>query len=105
MIRLGRIERKLTAQNLADRAGISRGVCSSAIAIYDVELPLKFMVSGLTLLSLDEMMARYARYEGLAEIIRHRFRNASATLMELFFRTLHQRVVSPGAMPTMRHIY
>jgi len=26
MIRLGRIERKLTAQDLADRAGISRGM-------------------------------------------------------------------------------
>jgi serine/threonine-protein kinase HipA len=44
------------------------------------------MVSALTLLSLDEMMARYASYEELAEIIRHRFRNASATLKELFSR-------------------
>ena len=31
-------------------------------------------------------MARYASYEDLAEIIRHRFRNASATLWELFSR-------------------
>ncbi|MCF6254962.1 MAG: type II toxin-antitoxin system HipA family toxin [Gammaproteobacteria bacterium] len=46
----------------------------------------KAMVSGLTLLSLDEMMARYASYEDLAEIIRHRFRNASSTLRELFSR-------------------
>ncbi|MDT8318106.1 MAG: HipA domain-containing protein [bacterium] len=44
------------------------------------------MVSALTLLGLDEMMARYASYEELAEIIRHRFRNASATLRELFSR-------------------
>ena len=44
------------------------------------------MVSALTLLGLDEMMARYASYEELAEIIRHRFRNASATLKELFSR-------------------
>lgn len=46
----------------------------------------KAMVSALTLLSLDEMMARYASYEDLAEIIRHRFSNASATLKELFAR-------------------
>lgn len=44
------------------------------------------MVSALTLLELDEMMARYASYEHLAEIIRHRFTNASATLKELFAR-------------------
>lgn len=46
----------------------------------------KLMVSALTLLSLDEMMARYASYEDLAEGIRHRFANASATLRELFSR-------------------
>ena len=46
----------------------------------------KAMVSALTLLGLDEMMARYASYEDLAEIIRHRFKNASATLKELFSR-------------------
>jgi serine/threonine-protein kinase HipA len=46
----------------------------------------KAMVSALTLLTLDEMMARYASYEDLAEIIRHRFTNASATLRELFSR-------------------
>lgn len=46
----------------------------------------KAMVSALTMLGLDEMMARYASYEELAEIIRHRFTNASATLKELFSR-------------------
>jgi serine/threonine-protein kinase HipA len=46
----------------------------------------KCMVSALTLLGLDEMLARYASYENLAEIIRHRFRDASATLRELFGR-------------------
>lgn len=46
----------------------------------------KSMVSALTLLGLDEMMARYASYEDLAEIIRHRFKNASSTLRELFSR-------------------
>lgn len=44
------------------------------------------MVSALTLLSLDEMMAPYASYEDLAEIIRHRFLDPQATLRELFAR-------------------
>ena len=46
----------------------------------------KIMVSALTMLALDEMMARYASYEDLAELIRHRFADASATLRELFSR-------------------
>lgn len=44
------------------------------------------MVSALTLLGLDEMMARYASYEDLAGIIRHRFVNPRQTLRELFGR-------------------
>lgn len=44
------------------------------------------MVSALTLLGLDEMMARYASYETLAEIIRRRFTDPKATLEELFSR-------------------
>jgi serine/threonine-protein kinase HipA len=46
----------------------------------------KIMVSALTILALDEMMARYASYEDIAEIIRSRFANASATLRELYSR-------------------
>jgi serine/threonine-protein kinase HipA len=46
----------------------------------------KMMVSALTLLALDEMMARYASYEDLAEIVRHRFADASSTLRELYKR-------------------
>ena len=46
----------------------------------------KCLVSALTLLGLDELMARYASYEDLAEIIRHRFKDASLTLKELFGR-------------------
>ncbi len=46
----------------------------------------KSMVSALTLLALDEMMARYASYEILAEIIRHRFAEPKKTLSELFSR-------------------
>ncbi len=44
------------------------------------------MVSALTLLGLDEMMAAYASYEDLAEIIRHRFRQPGRDLRELFGR-------------------
>ena len=46
----------------------------------------KAMVSALTILGLDEMMARYASYEKLAEIIRHRFSDPKDTLKELFSR-------------------
>lgn len=46
----------------------------------------KAMVSALTLLGLNEMMARYASYETLAEIIRHRFTDPRNTLKELFSR-------------------
>ncbi len=46
----------------------------------------KAMVSALTLFGLDELMARYASYEELAEIIRHRFVEPAATLRELFSR-------------------
>ena len=46
----------------------------------------KAMVSALTLLGLDEMMARYASYEDFAEIIRYRFTSPKRTLEELFSR-------------------
>ena len=46
----------------------------------------KAMVSALTLLELDEMMARYASYEQLATAIRHRFTSPKETLNELFGR-------------------
>jgi serine/threonine-protein kinase HipA len=44
------------------------------------------MVSALTLLGLDEMMAAYASYEDLADLVRHRFAEPRATLRELFAR-------------------
>lgn len=44
------------------------------------------MVSALTMLGLDEMMARYASYEDFAEIIRHRFTEPKETLRELYGR-------------------
>jgi serine/threonine-protein kinase HipA len=46
------------------------------------------MVSALTLLGLDDRMARYASYETLAEIIRHKFTAPSNTLKELFSRLI-----------------
>lgn len=44
------------------------------------------MISALTLLKLDEMMARYASYEDLANIVRYEFANPKRTLRELFGR-------------------
>lgn len=46
----------------------------------------KSIVSALTILGLDEMMARYASYEKLAEIIRAKFTAPKQTLEELFKR-------------------
>ena len=46
----------------------------------------KLMISALTLFGLDDMMARYASYETLAEIIRHKFDSPTETLKELFSR-------------------
>ena len=46
----------------------------------------KNMVSALTIFEFDEMEARYASYEILAEGIRHKFYDASKTLHELFKR-------------------
>ncbi|SJZ43029.1 serine/threonine-protein kinase HipA [Trichlorobacter thiogenes] len=53
----------------------------------------KSLVSALTMLTLDEMMARYASYETLAEIIRSKFRNAPGTLRELFSRIMFNILV------------
>src|SRR5690606_14085351 len=46
----------------------------------------KSLISALTLFGLDDFMARYASYESLAEIIRHRFLKPEKTLKELFSR-------------------
>jgi serine/threonine-protein kinase HipA len=51
------------------------------------------MLSALTLLGLDEIMARYASYEDLAEIVRHTFTDAQATLKELFSRLVFNILV------------
>lgn len=46
----------------------------------------RLLVSGLTMLGLDEMMARYATYPDLADLIRAQFTDPQATLRELFAR-------------------
>ena len=46
----------------------------------------KAMVSALTLFGQDEMMAMYASYQDLTDMIRHRFTNPNETLRELFGR-------------------
>lgn len=51
------------------------------------------IVSALTLLGLDEMVARYASYGDLAEIIRHRFKEAPKMLKELFSRLVFNILV------------
>lgn len=48
----------------------------------------KAMVSALTLFALDEMMARYASYADLTQVIRHRFSQPKHTLRELFRRLI-----------------
>jgi serine/threonine-protein kinase HipA len=51
------------------------------------------IVSALTILELDEMLARYASYVELAHIVRKRFTDAPATLRELFARIVFNVLV------------
>ena len=51
------------------------------------------LVSALTMLALDEMMARYASYETLSELVRARFTSAPETLRELFSRVVFNILV------------
>ena len=94
------VKAEFIAMRLAELAGLNvASVKLSKTANKDVLLIERFdrvpkgdrwarkaMVSALTLLRLDEMMARYASYETLSEIIRHRFTDPKATLKEMFSR-------------------
>ena len=94
------VKAEFIAMRLAKKAGIAAASVSlERAAGKDVLLIERFdrqkatngwerhaMVSALTLLELDEMMARYASYEDLATIIRHRFAAPKETLKELFAR-------------------
>jgi serine/threonine-protein kinase HipA len=51
------------------------------------------IVSALTILELDEMLARYASYVQLAHVVRKRFTDAPATLRELFARIVFNVLV------------
>ena len=94
------VKAEFVAMRLASRAGLNVAPVSlKHVAGKDVLLVERFdraktkdgwtrkaMISALTLFGLDEMMARYASYEDLAEIIRHRFTSPRATLHELYGR-------------------
>lgn len=94
------IKAEFIAMRLAALAGLDvASVTLKRIAHKDVLLVERFdrnlsdkgwqrrsMVSALTILELDDMMARYASYDVLAESIRRRFIQPKATLKELFSR-------------------
>lgn len=101
------VKAEFVAMRLADMAGLDVAQVSlERAAGKDVLLVERFdrkatangwqrksLVSALTMLTLDEMMARYASYETLAEIIRSKFRNAPGTLRELFSRIVFNILV------------
>ena len=94
------VKAEFIATRLAQKAGVAAASVSlEGAAGKDVLLIERFdrqraddgwqrraMVSALTLLELDELMARYASYEDLATIIRHRFVSPKKSLRELFAR-------------------
>ncbi len=92
------VKGEYVAMELARRAGLDvAGVTLTESMGKDVLLVERFdrepstgsrhaVVSALTMLSLDELLARYASYADLADIMRQRFVNGPATLRELFAR-------------------
>jgi len=94
------VKAEFIAMRLAAKAGLNAAPVRLAhVAGKDVLLVERFdrlhtndgwqrkaMVSALTIFGLDEMMARYASYADLTEIIRHRFSQPKDTLRELFGR-------------------
>src|SRR3546814_8699987 len=60
------------------------------------------MVSALTMLGLDELQARYASYQALAEPIRFRLRDPTATLHELFGRLSRSEELTSELKSLMR---
>ncbi|NJS13613.1 MAG: type II toxin-antitoxin system HipA family toxin [Sphingopyxis sp.] len=94
------VKAEFVAMRLAERVGLAVAPVKLTRALgKDVLLIERFdraasggnwtrrgIVSALTLLDLDETEARYASYEELATIIRHRFDEPVDTLTELFAR-------------------
>ena len=101
------VKAEFAAMRLAALAGIDTAPVRLAQALgRDVLLVERFdrapagegwtrraMVSALTLLGLDERMARYASYEDLADIARARFAAPRETLRELFARMVFNILV------------
>lgn len=92
------VKAEAVAMELARRAGLQAASTEIIESLgHDVLLVERFdrtqvpgerrqFVSALTMLGLDEMMARYATYPDLADIIRARFAEPARTLRELFTR-------------------
>ena len=92
------VKGEYAAMELARRVGLEVATVSLTRALdKDVLLVDRFdrvgdtgarrsMVSALTILELDELMARYASYADLAHVIRERFTDAARTLRQLFAR-------------------
>lgn len=94
------VKAEFIAMRLAALAGLEVAPVSlSSVAGKDVLMVARFdrvpasagwqrkgIVSALTMLQLDEMMARYASYHDLANLVREKFTDAPGTLRELFSR-------------------
>lgn len=98
------VKGEFAAMELARRAGVEvAGVELVEVLGKDVLLVDRFdrpgggrrraVVSALTILELDPMMARYASYADLAHVIRKRFTDARRTLRELFARIVFNVLV------------
>ena len=103
------VRAEAVAMNLAARVGlnVARTTLTEALgrdvllverfdrtALPDGREGRRLIVSGLTLLELDEMEGRWAAYPELADLIRARFINPDATLRELFSRIVFNICVS-----------
>ena len=96
------VKAEFIAMRLAHLAGLNVAPVKMVVAAHkDVLLIKRFdrtpakgnwhrkaLISALTILELDEMMAKYASYEKLAEIIRIRFTAPKDTLKELYGRVV-----------------
>jgi serine/threonine-protein kinase HipA len=91
------VKGEFVAMELARRAGIdvakvelTQALGRDALLIERFDRPpeggRRGLVSALTILGLDEIGARYASYADLADLIRARFTEPTATLRELFSR-------------------
>jgi serine/threonine-protein kinase HipA len=92
------VKGEFVAMELARRAGIetakvelTKALGRDALLVERFDRPKggrRAMVSALTILELDELEARYASYANLANQIRARFTDPTATLHELFARII-----------------